>query len=402
MRISTSMMFNGGTLNMQQLQAGVYQLQNQMTTSKRIVNPSDDPVGAAQVVVISQNQAVNAQFADNQGNAGSQLALLDGHLGGISDLLSGVKEQLIAAGNPTLSNSTRASIAADIRQRYDQLMGFANSTDAMGQHFFSGFRGDTQPFGATGSPGSRTVTYSGDDGQRQMQVSTGRLMDVSLSGSELFMRIPEGNGAFAFSADIGNGGTGTIGASSVISGYDGSTYQLDFTSATTYTVTTNGVLDPTPVTYVPGNQISLGGGQIGVSISGTPAAGDTFSVTPSANKSIFETLDDMISALESNVSASNASKATFKNQLVNISANIDQAFDKILGARTVVGASQTELDSLSSVASDVDLQYSVDLKNLQGLDYVKAASDLATQKMALEAAQLAFKQTSQMSLFNFL
>jgi len=39
---------------------------------------------------------------------------------------------------------------------------------------------------------------------------------------------------------------------------------------------------------------------------------------------------------------------------------------------------------------------------LQDFDYIKASSDLASQKLALEAAQLAFKQTSALSLFSIL
>jgi len=406
MRISTSMMFNGGTLNMQQLQSGLYQLQNQMTAQKRILTPSDDPVAAAQAVVVSQNQAVNSMYINNQGNAGSQLALLDGQLGGITDLLTSVKEQVVTASSTGIGNAGRAAISANIKQRYNELMGLANSTDAMGQHLFSGFRGDTQPFAATGTPGSRTVSYSGDDGKRQLQVASGRLMDVSESGSDLFMRIPQGNGSFMFSAGTTNTGTGSIGASSTISGYDGSAYQLTFTAANAYTLvtTTNGVPTSTSGTYTAGNQIVLGGAgqQIQISISGAPAVGDTFTVAPSSNQDIFKTLDDMISALDSNVSASPASTAAFMNQMTNVSANLDQAFNKMLNARASVGTRQVELDSLTTVGNNVDLQYSTDLKNLQDFDYIKASSDLASQKLALEAAQLAFKQTSALSLFSIL
>ena len=38
MRISTSMMFDTGTQNMLQLQTGLYKLQNQLSTGRRILN----------------------------------------------------------------------------------------------------------------------------------------------------------------------------------------------------------------------------------------------------------------------------------------------------------------------------------------------------------------------------
>ena len=99
MRISTSMMFDTGTQNMLQLQTGLYKLQNQLSTGRRILSPADDPVAAAQALVISQRQSINTQFIDNQGNAESQLASLESRLAGVSDLIQAVKTRAVEAGN---------------------------------------------------------------------------------------------------------------------------------------------------------------------------------------------------------------------------------------------------------------------------------------------------------------
>jgi len=408
MRISTSMMFDTGTQNMLQLQTGLYKLQNQMSTGKRILTPADDPVAAAQALEVSQRQSINAQFMDNQGNAASTLTSLESSMRTASDLISNVMIRAAESDNPNISDSTRQAIAFEINENFSQLLGLANSTDALGQHAFSGFRGDTEPFSVSGSPGNRTTTYIGDDGRRQLQVDTGRLMDVSESGGDVFVRIPKGNGLFSASVGAANIGTGVLGTSSVVSGYDDSTYKLTFTAPGVYTldVTTNGVAAPsvTGQTYTAGSDILLGpvGQQIKINISGTPAASDTFTAQPSSNQDIFTTLDSMIKALNANVSSSAATKAAFKNQMTEIRQNLSQAFQHILTAQTSVGARRLELDNLTSASSDKDLQYQTDLGKLQDLDYTKAISDMANQKMVLEAAQLTFKQVSQMSLFNYL
>jgi len=404
MRISTSMIFSSGTQNLQQLQSGIYNLQNQMSTGRRIQTPSDDPVAAAQVLTISQNQALNQQYLDNQGNAADKLALLEGHVNSVSELIIAVQEQATSAVNKNGTDQSRKAIAAEIRQRYDELIGLANSSDAMGDYVFAGFSSKIQPFSAQGSPGNRTVSYAGDGGQQQLQVASGRLMDVSENGRDIFMSIPQGNGHFVFSAGATNAGSGTVEASSMVSGYDGNNYQLTFTSATTYTLTTNGVTNPTPVTYTPGSAITLGasGQQINISISGTPAAGDTFSVAPSTNQDIFKTLDNMIQALEANVSTNDTTKAAFQNQMSVISKNLDQALTSVLSVQTSIGANRLELDSLTSAATDADTQYQSNVDRLQNLDYTKAISEMANMKMMLEAAQLTFKQISQMSLFSYL
>ncbi|MBK6357496.1 MAG: flagellar hook-associated protein FlgL [Betaproteobacteria bacterium] len=407
MRISTSMMFDTGTQNMLQLQTGLYKLQNQLSTGRRILSPADDPVAAAQALVISQRQSINTQFIDNQGNAESQLASLESRLAGVSDLIQAVKTRAVEAGNGAYSDSDRRTISAEIRERFDELVGLANSSDAMGNYVFSGFRGDTQPFSTTGAAGSRTTAYDGDDGKRQLQVETGRFMDVTESGRDVFMKIPQGNGQFMFTADSANTGTGVVGASSLITGYNDSSYQLKFNANSTYdlTVTTNGVPTVTAgVAYTSGADITLGpvGQQFKISISGTPATNDTFEIEPATNQDIFKTLDNMIKALEGNVSSSAANRAAFQNQMTSIGENLDQALDHILSKQTSIGARRIELQSLTDVAADLNIQYRQDISKLQDLDYTEAISDLTNQKMVLEAAQLSFKQVSQMSLFNYL
>jgi len=400
------MMFDTGTQNMLQLQTNLYKLQNQMSTGRRILTPSDDPVAAAQALEVSQRQSINSQFMDNQGSAASQLTSLESTLRSASDLISNVMVRAAEADNQNISDTSRQAIASDVSESFSQLLGLANSTDGLGQHLFSGFRGETEPFGVSGSPGSRITSYHGDDGNRQLQVETGRLMDVSASGSDVFVRIPQGNGQFMASAGATNTGTGVLGASSTISGYDGSTYQLTFTAPGVYDVYVNGSATPslTGQVYTAGSDIVVGPAaqQIKINISGTPAAGDTFTAQPASNQDIFTTLDSMIKALNANVSSSAATKAAFKNQMTQIRQNLGQAFDHLLTAQTSVGARRLELENLTSAGSDRDLQYQTDLGKLQNLDYTKAVSDMANQKMVLEAAQLSFKQVSQMSLFNYL
>ena len=103
MRISTSMMFDTGTQNMLQLQTGLYKLQNQMSTGRRILTPADDPVAAAQALEISQRQSINAQFLDNQGSAASELSNLESTLRSVSDLISNVISKAATfPGRPSL------------------------------------------------------------------------------------------------------------------------------------------------------------------------------------------------------------------------------------------------------------------------------------------------------------
>lgn len=408
MRISTSMMYQSGTQNMQKMQSDLYKLQNQMSTGRRVLTPSDDPVATAQALAVGQRQSVNSQFISNQGEASSRLIELEERVTSVADLLMTVKQSAAEATNTGNSDEKRLQIAQRVRQSYEQLLGLANSSDALGNHIFSGFSSAVSPVTSEGSPGARTITYHGDDGKRQIQVETGRVMDVSEAGSEVFFRIPQGNGSFVVTAGavgIPNSGTGTIGSSSVIGDFAGDSYTLTYDAVNSeFQVTQNGLPVPS-VPYAAGADILLppgGSAQIKVAISGAPANGDLFTVTPATNQDIFTTIDQMINALETPVGNSAVAKANFDNQMFGIRQNIDESFDHVLNVQTSVGARRSELDDLTVTATNMDYLYSEDLSKLQDLDYTQAISDMANRQMVLEAAQVTFKQISQMSLFNYL
>lgn len=418
MRISTSMMFDTNARNLTRMQGDLYRLQNQMATGRRILTPSDDPVAAAQALVVSQQQSINQQFIDNQGNAASQLTELEDRLNGITNVLQAVKTRVVEAGNGAYSDSDRKAIAADIRERYQELLGLANAADSMGNYVFAGFSAKTLPFSVSGSPGERTVSYQGDDGRRQLQVDASRIMDVSESGSDIFMRIPQGNGRFTVSAGTSttpNNGTAVVGASSTVGAYAGAKYELVFVDADTFQVKVDGVLQVDPMTsapidysYTSGADVFLpdpgapGSADVKLSLSGTPAPGDSFTVEAATNRDIFSTLDEMISALETGISGSATARVDFQNTMSRVSQHLDQALDKVLSRQTSIGARRLELDSLTNVATDLDLQYQSDLSKLQDIDYAAAISEMANRQMVLQAAQLTFKQVSQMSLFSYL
>jgi flagellar hook-associated protein 3 FlgL len=193
MRISTGMIYNSGLSSIQQRSSSLLHVQQQVSSGRRILTPSDDPVAAAQALDVSQSQSVNKQYQSSQDNAKGTLGLMDSQLSSMNDLLTRVRELTVNAGNAALSPSDRNSIAAELRSRFDELVGLANSTDGTGQYLFSGYQGATKPFAGSVDKG---VGYLGDDGNRTLQISGSRQLPISASGNDVFMRIANGNGTF--------------------------------------------------------------------------------------------------------------------------------------------------------------------------------------------------------------
>ncbi|MDP1652691.1 MAG: flagellar hook-associated protein FlgL [Rhodocyclaceae bacterium] len=200
MRISTSMIFDAGVSAMNKQSAALLHIQQQVASGRRILTPADDPVAAARALEVTQSQDVLAQYATNQSNATSVLEITETQLSSLTDMFGRLKELTVQAGGPALTATNRASIAVELRARYDQLLGIANAADGQGQYLFSGYQGATKPFAGTvdqlnAAPGNE-ITYYGDDGQRTLQVSATRQIEVSDPGSDVFMR--NGNGESVF------------------------------------------------------------------------------------------------------------------------------------------------------------------------------------------------------------
>jgi flagellar hook-associated protein 3 FlgL len=276
MRIATSHLFQSTSLAITQQQRGIAKVQEQIATGKRLLRPSDDPAGATRVLDLTQGIERLEQFAENMGTAEQRLTIEDTVLGNVSDLLQRVRELALAANSGVQSAEERAAYRAELEQRLDQLLDYANTQDGNGDYLFAGFKGRTRPFTASGAQ----VIYNGDQGQQMLQVGAIRQVASGDSGAEVFQRIRNGNGTFAVSSFSGNTGNGIISAGSAVdpSSFLPHDFTLRFTSDTTFDVIddTTGTTVASGQGYTPGNGISFNG--IETSISGVPRNGDEFRI----------------------------------------------------------------------------------------------------------------------------
>ena len=412
MRISTRMIYDAGSSQLNTLQCALNRTQMQLSANRRNLTPADDPIASARALEVTQSQSINTQFVTNRSNAKNFLSQEDLALGSTTSLIADVQELVVKAGNPALKDVDRQSLATELQGRLTDLMGIANTSDNAGGYLFGGYKSSTQPFSQTATG----ATYIGDQGQRQLQVGSSRYLPTSDSGAAVFENNLTGNGKFTTAADTGNftrGGAGIISGGTVTdpTKLTGHKYSIDFQvtgtgtdAVTTYTVTdvTLGQTIPNPavpVAYKAGDAISFDGQQ--VSISGKPADQDKFTLEPSGKESIFTTLTNLIGALNQ-PAGGDAGQARLTGAL-NAAHNIlDTAYDNVLSVRAEVGSRLKELDTLDSAGDDLDLQYASTLSGLQDLDVVKAISLFSQQQTTLQAAQKSFTAMSGLSLFNYI
>ncbi|MCL5607849.1 flagellar hook-associated protein FlgL [Escherichia coli] len=137
MRFSTQMMYQQNMRGITNSQAEWMKYGEQMSTGKRVVNPSDDPIAASQAVVLSQAQAQNSQYTLARTFATQKVSLEESVLSQVTTAIQNAQEKIVYASNGTLSDDDRASLATDIQGLRDQLLNLANTTDGNGRYIFA-------------------------------------------------------------------------------------------------------------------------------------------------------------------------------------------------------------------------------------------------------------------------
>jgi flagellar hook-associated protein 3 FlgL len=356
----------------------VAKLQQQVTQGT-VLTPADDPVAAARALDLTQAQSVNTQFATNRSNANSLLTSNESTISNIITTITDVKSQVITAGNATYSNQDRQNIANTLKSDMTTLLGYANSTDGLGNYIYSGYKSTTQPF--TQDPTTGAVTYHGDQGVQTLQVDTGQTMPVSVSGQALF----QGGGADMFNT-INN---------------------LITALQTPVTATAN-------ATEAAASQVVYDTA-FGVAITGLPTptaaqiATATAAATPAQTAAATDAATRAQQANDTNYTRTNftpGSTGALNQALATAGTQIDAAMNNATAVQSSVGASVAELNTLNTVGSTQDIQYTSQISTLMGTgmsaDMTKTISQLAQQQTLLQAAQKTFTTVTSLSLLNYM
>jgi flagellar hook-associated protein 3 FlgL len=377
----------------------VLDTQQKVSTGLRINAPSDDPVAAARVAHLDASLARIEQYEANAIFARNQLGLEEEALNDVIGNLQRIRELVLQANNGSTSNADRKIIAAEIRQHRDALLTLANTTDVDGRHLFGGFRESAAPF-ATNASGN--VVYGGDQGQRTLQISDSRFVAVNDPGSDVFERIPEGNGTFVLDVNAANTGTGMLGLGAVANpaAWVPDTYTIRFLTPTTYEVRNSANTLIVAGSYTPPTQtLAFVGVEVG--IEGNPAAGDTVTARPSAQRNVFSTLDRLITAIDTSAD-DGVDRAQMHSTIGQRLADLDNALAHVVNVRGDVGARVRALDQQESLNADFAVHLSTTLSAVRDLDYAEALSRLSQELFGLDAAQQAFARAQNLSLFRFL
>ena len=177
-RVTMGMMAQRSLVDLTQAYDRMSKTQGQLSSGKRITNPSDDPYGAGHAIQLSGELAGLSAYNRNVDDGTAWTQATDSALMNMQNMTQRVRQLLVEAGNDTTGQSGRADTAAEIDQLADAMKQEANTKYA-GQYVFAGTATTTTPYQIGGLD-----TYNGNAGTVSREIGPGTTIQVNadLSG----------------------------------------------------------------------------------------------------------------------------------------------------------------------------------------------------------------------------
>ena len=396
MRVSTAAMHQQGIANMLRNQTALARTQNELALSTRLVTAKDDPGGWARAAGLDEHLAQLDRYRSNASVVQQRLGLEENALTSATESLNRIRELAVQANTASQSAESRNSIAQEMQARISELLSIANSDDGEGRYLFAGTNDAAAPFSLNVSG----ATYSGNQSTRLVDVGPERSVQLGDNGASVFQSLRTGNGTFAVAANTSNAGATRLDSAQLAdaASWDGGSYTLSFTAGNYEIRDASSNLVATDA-YRSGTSIRFRG--VDLTLSGTPADGDSFSVAPGVSQDMFAAVQK-ITALVATTPTTAAGRAQQATAFFGAFEEVDAALNRLSEVRSSVGHRLRASDDTAEQIDTLELQSKSTLSSLRDVDYAEATARLNLQMTALQAAQQSYARIQGLSLFDFL
>ncbi len=429
MRISTVWSQQSSLNSILQQQVNINDTQSQLSSGKRLLQPSDDPVSASRILAFKDEINQTNQYQRNIDTARERNIIQESSIESAENILFRARELTIQAATDTLNNDDRLTIKHEIDQLLDNLLGIANTQNANGEYIFSGYLSNTKPFEFDTQLDA--YEYLGGEQQRLIQISPERRIADGEPGYNLFQEIQ----STSQEASVADGKRSIFNTLSTLS--DALANQFSDPQASIQG--SNFIETPVDLTGSSFDIVSELGTTISVSLTGTFNSIDEIKdainattglssagIEAQSNGNYLEFVSLTTGASStiaiSNIAGSFGTVTGFSNgdngssialttndtgELLftmtdEILTDLDNALDSFLQARTAIGSRLKTMDNQEIQNEKFILDLQTTLSNIEDLDYAEAIIRFNTQDIALQAAQQSFTRVQNLSLFNFL
>ena len=400
MKVSTQQFYDKSLNNLQKAQSEAAKSNEQLSTGKALVRPSDDTLKLRSVANIDRAISAVENHNSNVDSLLNRFSLEESIVLSATDVTARLKELAIQASNATYSYADRKIMATEATSLRNHLFALANSKDTNGGAMFGGSRTVSDPFIELADG---RVSYVGDDQVLKVEVGEDRLLAKNRPGSQVFVGVIRTD----YAGDEEN-----VGFFDVIDDFVDS---LKNPRKTEITVSVDGISDNNGSLIINGVEISQAADRPGVE-----------EIVRLINLEADRT--NVVASLEANGELKVENKNGFEGDeivfgdepglFLNISGSVGPSEESKLWERSIsevgslhdslsvaIGRLGSELNS-AEYQKDLNLNAEVRLKQLKStevdVDFAEVVSRFNAELARLEASQAAFAKLSRLSLFEYL
>jgi flagellar hook-associated protein 3 FlgL len=399
-------MYASFTTNIALQESQINTLEQQIASGVSVSTPNQGPAAYETATLGNDQISAITNQSNTQSSIQSQLGSANTAYQSVSSVLNNVQAIIEQALNGTESSQNLQSLANQVTSASQQVVALGNTRGANGTYVFGGSRGTIAPF-QPGPAGS--IVYMGDGAQSQANVTPDTTASTIANGT-VFMSGLNGNGFASVTAAAANTGGAVLISNGVASPAAAAAFQsgsapvtLNFvtdpvTGNLTYTTTQNSVTSAaSPVTA--GMSLQLGG--IGYQLTGAPAAGDSFTVSPSRPQSAFTLMQSLAATLAA-TGGSVAQQAQTRQQLNEGLSSLVQYQQSVITAQAQNGVTLQAVTHAGASNSSESTALQAAVQSAVGVNMPAALTTLNETVTAVQAAMKAFGSVQSLSLFNYL
>jgi flagellar hook-associated protein 3 FlgL len=407
MRVTTNLIFDKNLRAINTSQGQLSDIQTQLASGKKLLRPSDDPVGASQVIRLTEEIDKINQYKRNNDLVTNALEIQETSLRSINEVVNRARVLAVQSGNGILSSADKQAVGAEIEQLRDQVIDLMNTQNASGEYIFSGYQSASQAFEFNPSASDNHIKFVGDNGTNLIQLSDSVTVQSTTSGKTLFEDV---KARLNFSFSNVNGVTFDDYKIKNQGSFDqfhnsnfdpvvpaNNQYRFDIIAGNQIQVTNvgNGALLET-MPFESGEIVSFQG----VELTMQASQGDSFQLDLNRpEKTNFaETLHNLFIALND----TNLGPQQFSSIIDDTLVGIDNGLSKMARENSSVGARLNIAQSVENTQLDAEIANQKARSSIEDVDYAAASSEFSKQETALEAAFASFPRIANLSLFNYI
>ena len=208
MRVSSHQFHLNSIKNIQSNTENFNEKSIQLATNKRILKPSDDPLGTVMIMNLGSEIKSLEQYKTNMDAVNFSLGQQEVQLSAIVNQIYSLQSLITTAADGSMGESEIKALGQEMSVAFPAIVDLLNATDSDGKYYFSGSKTDEKPFqiDATGN-----YVYAGDDIVREVAVSDDSSVKNNIVGNDLDPGAGFLNAMQDYLVDVNNPPAGGVG-----------------------------------------------------------------------------------------------------------------------------------------------------------------------------------------------